>query len=158
MEEKKGNIKYQWYQFPRTNYNIVSNHFFVFNKFFLKQFSYLYFIACWLFYHRIISNNLTEFCIYEVYLFIFLLKRNTDCRLMILSFNWNGGKCGERKTFKKKYSTIFVGTSPELEIGIYTLCYLFGRKMNFMNLGPYNVIIRVNKVEDRIKSIYPVAR
>ena len=57
-----------------------------------------------------------------------------DERIINIQFGWGGDV--------KPVSTLFVGTSPEFDMALYTLCFCAGEQENFVHLGPYEVKIR----------------
>eukprot|EP01033_Poteriospumella_lacustris_P006372 gene6372-4578_t len=61
-------------------------------------------------------------------------------QLITLSFAWRG--------FIKKVSSSFVGTSPEFEVALYTLCRFCGGQENVVQCGPYKVLVTVHTFPD----------
>ena len=55
-------------------------------------------------------------------------------RLMSLQFSWGPEK--------KEVSSIFIGTSPEFELALYTLCFVGGAEENIVTIAGYEVKIR----------------
>eukprot|EP01035_Chromulina_nebulosa_P016830 gene16830-22314_t len=54
---------------------------------------------------------------------------NSSEQLLTIQFDWNGAR--------KNVSTSLIGTSPEFEIALYTLCFYCGSTENLVQLGPY---------------------
>ena len=50
-------------------------------------------------------------------------------RVLTVQFSWNGQQ--------KDISSMFIGTSPEFEMALYTLCFLAGQEENVICLGDY---------------------
>ena len=70
------------------------------------------------------------------------------------AFEWDGAL--------KPVSTSFIGTTPEFELGIYTLVYFCGEDGdNLVELGPYNVNLVCHKFGRgkyaHIGTVYPEA-
>lgn len=42
----------------------------------------------------------------------------------------------------KAVSSLVLGSTPEFEIALYSLCFLGGKQENFVALGPYDLKIR----------------
>lgn len=61
-------------------------------------------------------------------------------QLVTLSFAWKG--------YLKKVSSSFLGTSPEFEMALYTLCYYMGQQENVVQCGPYKVLVTVYTFPD----------
>lgn len=55
-------------------------------------------------------------------------------RLISLQFSWGAEK--------KDVSSIFIGTSPEFELALYTLCFIAGAEENIVTIAGYEVKIR----------------
>lgn len=55
-------------------------------------------------------------------------------RLISLQFSWG--------TEKKEVSSVFIGTSPEFELALYTLCFVGGAEENIVTIAGYAVKIR----------------
>ena len=50
----------------------------------------------------------------------------------------------------------FIGTSPEFEMALYTICFLCGSSSHIdLKVADYNVVIVVYKFEDKIATCYP---
>lgn len=72
-----------------------------------------------------------------------------NCEQFIsLQFAWKG--------VIKQVSSSFIGTSPEFEIALYTLCFYEGETENIMRIGPYNINITVHKWPSHPKPGQPV--
>jgi len=56
-------------------------------------------------------------------------------QLLSLQFSWDGEV--------KPVSTSFIGTSPEFEIMLYSMCFLAGHEKNTVQVGPYRVEVVV---------------
>lgn len=65
-------------------------------------------------------------------------------QLVTIQFNWKG--------FLKKCSSSFIGTSPEFEIALYTICFLQQQEKSIVNCGPYRVEITCYKYTSRGKN------
>ena len=79
---------------------------------------------------------------------------HNDSRLVTIQFEWDGAL--------KPVSTSFIGTTPEFELGIYTLVYFCGEDgNNLVELGPYNVNLVCHKFGRgkyaHIGTVYPEA-
>jgi poly(U)-specific endoribonuclease len=61
-------------------------------------------------------------------------------QLITLSFAWRG--------YLKKVSSSFVGTSPEFEVALYTLCRFCGQQENVVQCGPYKVLVTIHTFPD----------
>jgi len=74
-------------------------------------------------------------------------------RVITIQFSWG------HET--KSMSSTLIGTSPEFEIALYTLCFLCGGEDNIIKLGEYTVTVKVHhwntKGGDKIGSCYPIA-
>jgi len=55
-------------------------------------------------------------------------------QVITISFDWENDP--------KPVSTSFVGTSPQFELALYTLCFGMGKESYSVKLGPYNCIIK----------------
>ncbi|CAD7700733.1 unnamed protein product, partial [Ostreobium quekettii] len=58
----------------------------------------------------------------------------------------------------KPISTIFIGTSPEFEMALYTLCFLAGGEENLIDIEQYDVMIkcyRMGRDRDQIGTAFP---
>lgn len=57
---------------------------------------------------------------------------------------------------------MFIGTSPEFELALYTLCFLAGQEENIIQVSDYEVKIKVfqikSKYGDKVGSAYPEVR
>jgi len=78
---------------------------------------------------------------------------DNSARLITIQFSWGH----ETKTV----SSTLIGTSPEFEIALYTMCFLTGQESVNVKLGPYSVHIMCHhwhtKHGDKIGACYPVA-
>jgi poly(U)-specific endoribonuclease len=54
-----------------------------------------------------------------------------------IQFLWKG--------YLKNVSSSFIGTSPEFEIALYTLCFFMGEEENVVDVGPYHVNITCHR-------------
>ncbi|KAG2447987.1 hypothetical protein HYH02_007016 [Chlamydomonas schloesseri] len=73
-------------------------------------------------------------------------------RLISVQFAWKGEE--------KNVSTFFVGTSPEFELALYTMCFLCSEEeKTFLEIGPYDLNIvcyRIrSKYGDKVATAYP---
>ena len=72
-------------------------------------------------------------------------------RMLTVQFSWNGQQ--------KDVSSMFIGTSPEFEMALYTCCFLAGQEENVMQLGDYEVKIKVYRIRskygDKVGSAFP---
>ncbi len=57
-----------------------------------------------------------------------------DDHIFTVQFAWNGQL--------KPVSSMFVGTSPEFELALYTLCFLAGQESNEVTLAGYRIRIK----------------
>lgn len=62
-------------------------------------------------------------------------------QLITINLIWKG--------VEKKCSSVLVGVSPEFEIALYTLCFVCGEESNFVEIGPYDVIIQCYKYQSK---------
>jgi len=53
-------------------------------------------------------------------------KTNSNDMVLSMQFYWKG--------HKKKFGSVFMGTSPEFELALYTTCFYLGSKDNFLEL------------------------
>ncbi|KXZ46905.1 hypothetical protein GPECTOR_39g399 [Gonium pectorale] len=80
-------------------------------------------------------------------------RADDDDRLISVQFAWKGEE--------KNVSTFFVGTSPEFELALYTLCFLCNpdEEKTFLEIGPYDLNIvcyRIrSKYGDKVATAYP---
>jgi poly(U)-specific endoribonuclease len=58
-------------------------------------------------------------------------------QLITMQFEWSGAK--------KLFSSSFIGTSPEFEFALYTLCFYAGQEENTVQVGPYRVLLTCYK-------------
>ena len=68
-----------------------------------------------------------------VLMFVFL-KPDGHERVLTLQLEWEGER--------KPVSTIFIGSSPEFELSLYTLYFLAGSQQNYVNFLNYRLDIR----------------
>lgn len=72
-------------------------------------------------------------------------------RLISLQFAWGPER--------KEVSSIFIGTSPEFELALYTLCFVAGAEENIVTIAGYEVKIRTyhihSKYGDKVGSSFP---
>jgi len=54
-------------------------------------------------------------------------RTNGDDNILTLQFTWNG--------YEKFVGTSFIGVSPEFEMALYTMCFLVGEDVNFVELS-----------------------
>jgi len=66
-------------------------------------------------------------------------------QLISLQFTWDGEL--------KKCSSSFIGTSPEFEMALLTLCFLAGEQENVVQCGPYSALITCYKMHVRGKML-----
>ena len=55
----------------------------------------------------------------------------------------------------KPKGSSFIGVSPEFEIALYTVCYLFGHHAYKITLGGEPVIIKCHQTAGKIGTCYP---
>lgn len=72
-------------------------------------------------------------------------------KMLTVQFSWNGQQ--------KDVSSMFIGSSPEFEMALYTVCFLAGQEENIMQLGDYEVKIKVYRIRskygDKVGSAFP---
>ena len=82
-----------------------------------------------------------------------------DERLISIQFAWGGD--GDEETETKLVSSMFVGTSPEFEFALYTMCFFSEQDETELELGEYDVKIVCHRIRskygDKIASAYPEA-
>ncbi|XP_031556900.1 poly(U)-specific endoribonuclease-B-like [Actinia tenebrosa] len=75
-----------------------------------------------------------------------------ECQLMTIKFSWKNGM--------KPLGSSFIGTSPEFEVAMYTVCFLAGGgKDVHLDMEEYDVIIKIHEYSGGkyIGSCYPQA-
>jgi poly(U)-specific endoribonuclease len=72
-------------------------------------------------------------------------RPNNDDQLVTIQFRWNGGI--------KPVSSSFIGTSPEFEVALYTICFYTGEVDNIVRVGPYRVKVTCYRWSDRRTNI-----
>ena len=55
-------------------------------------------------------------------------------QILGIQFTWKGQK--------KPVTTLMVGTSPEFELALYTLCFAAGQERNHVTIDRYDLLIR----------------
>ncbi|WIA15329.1 hypothetical protein OEZ85_001995 [Tetradesmus obliquus] len=72
-------------------------------------------------------------------------------RVLSVQFDWQGQR--------KPVTTLLVGTSPEFELAMYTLCFVAGAERNTVVLDDYEVVIRCHRIRskfgDKVGSCFP---
>lgn len=69
-------------------------------------------------------------------------------QLVTIQFNWKGDV--------KPIGSSFIGTSPEFEMALYTVCFLAGEGKDVnVELDDYDVIIKVHHMGKYLGSCYP---
>ena len=57
---------------------------------------------------------------------------------------------------------MFIGTSPEFELALYTVCFLAGQEDNVIQVGDYEVRVKAYRIKskygDKVGSCYPEVR
>lgn len=75
-------------------------------------------------------------------------------RMLSVQFTWQG--------FQKDISSMFIGTSPEFELALYTVCFLAGQEDNLIQVGDYQVRVKAYRIKskygDKVGSCYPEVR
>ena len=80
-------------------------------------------------------------------LFLCSLQPDSHSQLLTIQFEWDG--------VLKQNSSIFVGTSPEFELALYTLCFFEGEEDNFLELGGHHVNVKVYRMgRDKLASAF----
>lgn len=76
---------------------------------------------------------------------------DADERMLSVQFTWQG--------FQKDISSMFIGTSPEFELALYTVCFLAGQEDNVIQVGDYQVRVKAYRIKskygDKVGSCYP---
>lgn len=70
-----------------------------------------------------------------------------DDRVITIRFEWLG--------YLKPASSMFVGVSPEFEICLYTLLWLSGAAGQEVELGAYDVLVKVYDMQGRVGAAFP---
>ena len=90
----------------------------------------------------------------EVFYFFARQKRHTTSeeesmnQLLTIQFNWKGDV--------KPIGSSFIGTSPEFEMALYTVCFLAGQgKDVHVELDDYDVIIKAHHIGRNLGTCYP---
>ncbi|XP_078594982.1 uridylate-specific endoribonuclease B-like [Branchiostoma floridae x Branchiostoma japonicum] len=73
--------------------------------------------------------------------------------VIAINFKWNGMKLNNK--YNKNGKTLFVGTSPEFELALYTVCFLAGREETTVTLGNDIVTIVIHIENGQIGACYP---
>ena len=72
-------------------------------------------------------------------------------KMLSVQFSWNGQP--------KDISSMFIGTSPEFELALYSLCFLAGQEENIIQVGDYEVKIKAYRIKskygDKVGSAFP---
>ena len=69
-------------------------------------------------------------------------------QLLTIQFNWKGDV--------KPIGSSFIGTSPEFEMALYTVCFLAGQgKDVHVELDDYDVIIKAHHIGRNLGTCYP---
>mmetsp|Transcript_43157 Transcript_43157/g.101885 ORF Transcript_43157/g.101885 Transcript_43157/m.101885 type:complete len:433 (+) Transcript_43157:109-1407(+) len=69
-------------------------------------------------------------------------------QMLSMQFTW--------KDAVKPVGTSFIGPSPEFELALYTLCFLFGTQENYLTIGPYQALIKCYHHQNRhLGTSYP---
>ena len=90
----------------------------------------------------------------QLLIYLLLQKRHTtseeesENQLITIQFNWKGDV--------KPIGSSFIGTSPEFEVALYTVCFLAGdgKDVN-AELDDYDVIIKTHHMGPYLGSCYP---
>jgi len=67
--------------------------------------------------------------------------------MLSVQFVWKG--------HLKPVGTSFIGPSPEFELALYTLCFLFGERENNLRLGTYRATIKCFHLGKNLGTSYP---
>ena len=67
--------------------------------------------------------------------------------MMLIRFEWLG--------YTKSVSSLFVGTSPEFEFALYSLLWLGGSPSARVQLGPYDLEVKIHDLHGKIGSAFP---
>ncbi|XP_002739117.3 uridylate-specific endoribonuclease B-like [Saccoglossus kowalevskii] len=71
-------------------------------------------------------------------------------RLISIQFSW--------KQDVKAVGSTFIGTSPEFEMALYTVCFLLGKDNNHFELGDYQFEIVVHRWGNKLASCFPILK
>ncbi|XP_019645212.1 PREDICTED: poly(U)-specific endoribonuclease-B-like [Branchiostoma belcheri] len=79
-------------------------------------------------------------------------SRGTDNydQLITIQFTWNGNV--------KPVGSSFIGTSPEFELALYTVCFLVGDGKDRLSLADYDVDVVTHRFGRYIGTSYPMAK
>lgn len=63
----------------------------------------------------------------------------------------------------KDVSTMFVGTSPEFELALYSMCFFGGEEVNSVRCGEYALDIKAYRWNchdgsDKVATVFPIAK
>lgn len=78
-----------------------------------------------------------------------------DRNLISIQLGWEGEV--------KDVSTMFVGTSPEFELALYSMCFFAGDEVNSVTCGQYNLDVKAYKWNchggtDKVATVFPIAK
>ncbi|XP_077991670.1 uridylate-specific endoribonuclease B-like [Glandiceps talaboti] len=71
-------------------------------------------------------------------------------RLVSIQFAW--------KQDVKAVGSSFIGTSPEFEVALYTICFYCGDETNLIEVGDYEFEIKVHRWGPKLAGCYPVLK
>lgn len=57
----------------------------------------------------------------------------------------------------KDVSTMFVGTSPEFELALYSLCFFAGDEVNRITVGDCELDVKCYKMGNQVGTCFPIA-
>ena len=63
----------------------------------------------------------------------------------------------------KDVSTMFVGTSPEFELALFSMCFFAGEEVNAVRCGDYDLDIKAYRWNcsdgaDKVATVFPIAK